>query len=642
MSAAGRIIAFASSWTVSTSGISMLSRCTGGIAGAASNEPRLRWRAFSSSSSFSRSFFELSNPRWPGRPPGRPPPPPPPELGAGPWAPGAPGTGAEPGGRGVKGRGPGGVSGRNGPFDIGRRPAGGPPGAPGGCVPGAPAGPGRWPVVLGRQTGSGTRSDPRPPRNAVGRTRPSRVRMNGRLRRRGTRRYDRRASGRHRSQRRDVAGFDRGLGRARAQRQRSSGRSAVRPGGRRALRGSRRGCGTRRGTRRLGPSGLHRRTNGRSRGAGRSSSRACRGSRRRRGLTRDGWNGFERRNSRSRSSGGLRGCRRRRGCSLRSNAPGGGRRGRGGRRRFRRGSRFGSGNRRSRRRSGCGDRGRGQRRFGAGTAGAGTAAADGAAVPEAGQRMPEAGQRMPEAGSGCRRLRGRPEAGQRCRRLRGRCRRMREDAGGSQRMPGLRGGCRLCGRCQRLRGSGCRRLRGSDRRHLGSRSPLTACTLAAAALPSWARSRSATFGSTTLSWFFASRPRRPKSAMRSFDDMLSSFASSKILTLPVAIDVLYRNSAVASSPPSLLTSFAFPVAATEPTSPAPVPSHHCTRASLLNPGNRLFFTTAGRTWASRGRLRVRPHAAGRRPPSLPSAGRTAAVPSARALPAPDAHARGPR
>jgi hypothetical protein len=52
---------------------------------------------------------------------------------------------------------------------------------------------------------------------------------------------------------------------------------------------------------------------------------------------------------------------------------------------------------------------------------------------------------------------------------------------------------------------------------------------------SCARRRSATFGSTTLSWFFASSPSRPKRPSRSFDDMPSSFASSKILGLPVAM-----------------------------------------------------------------------------------------------------------
>jgi hypothetical protein len=52
---------------------------------------------------------------------------------------------------------------------------------------------------------------------------------------------------------------------------------------------------------------------------------------------------------------------------------------------------------------------------------------------------------------------------------------------------------------------------------------------------SCARKRSATFGSTTLSWFFASSPKRSNSAMRAFEVMPSSLASSKILGLPVAM-----------------------------------------------------------------------------------------------------------
>jgi hypothetical protein len=98
---------------------------------------------------------------------------------------------------------------------------------------------------------------------------------------------------------------------------------------------------------------------------------------------------------------------------------------------------------------------------------------------------------------------------------------------------------------------------------LAAGADFAACTFAAAAFPSWTRSRSATFGSTTLSWFFASRPRRPKRAIMSFEDMLSSLASSKILTLPVAIQILIEG-ALCRHPLMSLNSFAFSAATSRP------------------------------------------------------------------------------
>ena len=106
MSFAGMIIEVESSWTVRRSGISIVSSTVGGIAGAASSEPRrLRCRSFSSSISFSRSFsrriFAVRTAAATAAAAGAPPPEP--ELGAaGSRSSGA--AGAAPGGRGVKGR----------------------------------------------------------------------------------------------------------------------------------------------------------------------------------------------------------------------------------------------------------------------------------------------------------------------------------------------------------------------------------------------------------------------------------------------------------------------------------------------------------------------------------------------------------